>query len=184
MTAPHYFFALPIPNEIKNYLYEWTQHIKEKAAFKRWVHREDYHITLFFLGNVEKIMLENSLQEMNNLIEPLSSFSLSLTVPGSFGQSPSPRIFYAGTERPEQLVKLQRKTADCMEMFGFPSEKRKYRPHITIARKWIGEEPYPGADAFLPLEQRQWQAKEVYLYKTHLDKSPKYEAIHKIKLQK
>ncbi len=61
----HYFFALELPESCKNKLNEWAGTIKEAYSFKSWVHPEDYHITLAFLGFAE----EERLKKACSLIE-------------------------------------------------------------------------------------------------------------------
>lgn len=54
MEGHHYFFALLLPQDIKSYLQEKCEQIKMDFPFKRWVHHEDYHITLAFLGHASE----------------------------------------------------------------------------------------------------------------------------------
>ena len=67
------------------------------------------------------------------------------------------------------------------EEAGFELETRPFRPHITLARKWIGEEAFQQTLLEiwneLQSEPLAFQANEVVLYQTHLHKTPKYEAI-------
>lgn len=64
---------------------------------------------------------------------------------------------------------------------GFQLETRPFRPHITLARKWIGDEPFQTGMlerlwGELQPEPLQFEASEVVLYQTNLNKTPKYEA--------
>ncbi len=53
----HYFFAVKLPEETKLILKSHIEKLKGILPFGRWVHHEDLHITLAFLGHapVEKI---------------------------------------------------------------------------------------------------------------------------------
>ncbi|MGR5883284.1 2'-5' RNA ligase family protein [Bacillus cereus] len=46
----HYFVAITLPNHIKEMLYNYKEDMQEELQFRSWVHKEDYHITLSFLG--------------------------------------------------------------------------------------------------------------------------------------
>jgi 2'-5' RNA ligase len=46
----HFFFAVSIPEETKLIMKKHCEQLKEKIPFSRWVHYEDIHITLAFLG--------------------------------------------------------------------------------------------------------------------------------------
>ncbi|RKI99580.1 RNA 2',3'-cyclic phosphodiesterase, partial [Butyricicoccus sp. 1XD8-22] len=54
----HYFFAVKLPDEVKTFMSEWVQKNKREYPFARWVHPEDYHITLAFLGFAEEQKLQ------------------------------------------------------------------------------------------------------------------------------
>ena len=46
----HYFVAITLPNHIKEMLSNYKEDMQEELQFRSWVHKEDYHITLSFLG--------------------------------------------------------------------------------------------------------------------------------------
>ena len=47
----HYFVAITLPNHIKEMLSNYKEDMQEELQFRSWVHKEDYHITLSFLGS-------------------------------------------------------------------------------------------------------------------------------------
>jgi 2'-5' RNA ligase len=67
------------------------------------------------------------------------------------------------------------------EKSGFQLETRPFRPHITLARKWKGEQPFHNEMLQLWNEVQptplSFKASEVVLYQTNLTQTPKYEAI-------
>lgn len=54
----HYFVAITLPNHIKEMLYNYKKDMQEELQFRSWVHKEDYHITLSFLGSATEEQLE------------------------------------------------------------------------------------------------------------------------------
>lgn len=93
MSKHHYFFAVKLPKEAKEFLYEWIQARKGDFPFARWVHPEDYHITLAFLGFAEKKKLEQAIEKVKPILEKEVSFTLTLNSIGVFGPQKAPRIF-------------------------------------------------------------------------------------------
>lgn len=56
----HFFFAMKLPVETKKKLKEYCGNLSPKLPFSRWVHQEDYHITLAFLGSAPQEKLQKA----------------------------------------------------------------------------------------------------------------------------
>lgn len=175
----HFFYALKLPTTIKLQLKEICDRLKRELLFRRWVHDEDYHITLAFLGGADEEQLQASQDYVKEALQGVSPFLLSVNHLGIFGKQDSPRILWAGVEEAEQLNKVRDLTFHACTKAGFKLEKRPFRPHITLARKWSGPVLFP--EDFLEKEnpfldhKLSFYANEIVLYETHLDKIPKYE---------
>lgn len=186
MTQQHYFYALEIPLEAKEKLRDIKVNLQEKFSFTRWVHHQDLHITLAFLGFAE----ENQLAIANKKLEQacqFPSFVLEINHLGVFGKTDAPRIFWAGTASQPVLHQVREKVySTCLES-GFKLETRPFKPHITLARKWNDEQPFHPTllekENIFKNEKIVFQARNIVLYKTHLGKEPKYEAVAKFPLQ-
>lgn len=189
MHSEHYFFALALPDEMKTYLHLISERIQSRFPFKNWVHPEDYHITLAFLGKAEKDHLAKSVELVANSVQGAEHISLRPNQTGIFGQIKSPRILWIGTTGADQLAGLRENVYSVCQQAGFELETRPFKPHITIARKWMGEEPFSsrqlqelihvGAPS---LPGPAFHAAEVVLYRTHLERVPKYEKMESFKL--
>ncbi|WP_257391401.1 RNA 2',3'-cyclic phosphodiesterase [Cytobacillus gottheilii] len=177
MGNEHYFFALSLPEEVKKEMWSYFEAYKVTLPFKTWVHQEDYHITLAFLGGAEKTMLEDAISLVRSSMqhEEIRSFSIHINKLDVFGQADSPRIFWAGLKESPPLHKVRKRVYDACLKAGFRLETRSFKPHITVARRWQAESAYSAA----LLEPKEWMfmAKEIVLYKTHMHKTPKYERI-------
>ncbi len=66
---PHYFVAITLPNYIKEVLSNYKEDMEEELPFRSWVHKEDYHITLSFLGSATEEQLEGIKNGLQTLIE-------------------------------------------------------------------------------------------------------------------
>ncbi|WP_174729370.1 RNA 2',3'-cyclic phosphodiesterase [Mesobacillus harenae] len=182
----HYFIALAIPFPMKTEIMEKIHPLKEEFRFQRWVHPQDLHITLAFLGDASeqklKLVSENTIDE----IDEFSSFSVSIDHLGVFGNSSSPRIFWAGMLKSIALYELRERVYTAASKANFELESRPFNPHVTLARKWEKSRMFDSSlledNNPFNKEPLTFVAREVVLYKTHLGKEPKYEAIASIPL--
>jgi RNA 2',3'-cyclic 3'-phosphodiesterase len=175
----HFFFAVKIPQETKLIIKENSERLKEILPFSRWVHHEDLHITLAFLGNAPLEKLSRAMEEVQGTLSGSKGFILEINKLGIFGKLDSPRIFWADTKESNDLQTVRKKVFTACLDAGFQLETRPFKPHITLARKWAGDQPFQKNllqiwDELQP-EPLLFKVSEVVLYQTHLDKTPKYE---------
>ncbi|MFC7686175.1 RNA 2',3'-cyclic phosphodiesterase [Ureibacillus sp. GCM10028918] len=174
MSKHHYFLAAKLPNEVKDYLNEWVEKNKLDFPFARWVHSEDYHITLAFLGFAEESMKQEVIDTMSQVLVDERPFTLTLHKIGTFGPHKKPRIFWADVEQSESLNTVQKKVYRQCINIGFQLDKKPFRPHITLARKWQGEGDFDIETLKVFEDSPSFTVNEIVLYETHLDKTPKY----------
>jgi 2'-5' RNA ligase len=101
----------------------------------RATHPLDLHLTLVFLGRVEGCRYRCLLDTADHLKG--RAFELVLDRMGYWSR---PRILWCGPaatppELYDLVASLQQQCSGC----GFPPEKRRYTPHVTLARKGGGE---------------------------------------------
>lgn len=179
-TKQHYFVAIPIDSSVKKLIAKWRS--DHDLPFKRFVHQEDYHITLAFLGAINKevlMKLQNSLQE---ICEEHSPFALTVDRVGTFGQVDSPRVLWFGINEEVKLYQLQKDVYESCIRLGFELDQRAYSPHITIARQYIGEARYSQIEFTNEMKNVSWNVSSIVIYQTHMNKTPKYEVIASFKL--
>jgi 2'-5' RNA ligase len=98
----------------------------------RWVPPENYHITLRFIGEVAAHQAE----EIDLALSALRAraFTLSLTGVGTFEKGGRPVVLWVGVERNAQLDLLQSKIETACQRTGLDPERRRFAPHVTLAR--------------------------------------------------
>jgi RNA 2',3'-cyclic 3'-phosphodiesterase len=174
----HYFIAVPLPKEIKERLYSWCESAALTFPFKTWVHPEDYHITLAFLGNANVSQIKRVETELPSVVKKHILFSLTLSEINRFGKPDSPRILWVGVEKEESLFRLQKDVFQTCESIGFSLDQKPFKPHITVARKWIGQQPFSiQTIKQIPLHKESFIVDRAVLYQTHMDRLPKYETL-------
>ncbi len=181
----HFFFAVPLPTTLKQKIHSSLVDLKEESFFKKWVHEEDYHITLAFLGDAPEEKLDKAKSIVKKAMESFPTFIITTSNFGTFGKRDSPRIFWLGLEQSTQLADLQKLVYNaCMEA-GFSLDKKPFNPHITVARKWNKDEAFTSKwlESFQPEQSLTIDVTEIVLFQTHLNKTPKYEPIYTIPLR-
>lgn len=183
----HYFWAVKLPDAIKQRIYNELNNAQSIFRFQRWVHRDDYHITLAFLGGADEERLQTAIDLVTKAMTEEKSFPLQIVGLNIFGNNKAPRIFWGAVNEEERLYELQAIVhKKCLEA-GFTLESRPYHPHITIARKWSAQEEFDSQilTKHNPFLDRHlcFTVNEIVLYKTNLDKTPKYEPIIRCSLQ-
>ncbi|MBW7472639.1 RNA 2',3'-cyclic phosphodiesterase [Marinobacter sp. M216] len=122
------FFALEIPAPVKKGLLN----VAAPVAGAKWQHASQLHLTLLFLGNVDR----ESLPEISSALKelPLAGFELEVRGVGCFGRPETPRNVWAGVCPEPPVVALHGILKERLGHLGFHFEKRPFRPHITLAR--------------------------------------------------
>lgn len=98
----------------------------------RWVPPANYHLTLRFLGE----MPGHRAEEVDLALAALRGRTLTVQMQGVdvFEKSGRPVSLYAGVERNQRLDHLQTKIETAMQRIGFEPERRRFNPHISLAR--------------------------------------------------
>ena len=98
----------------------------------RWVPPENYHLTLRFIGEAPGHVAEDIDHALAALTAP--SFALTLTGIGTFGKGSRGQSLWVGVERNEPLERLQSKIENALQRCGLEPERRRFQPHLTLAR--------------------------------------------------
>jgi 2'-5' RNA ligase len=133
---PRLFVAVELPGvalEALNRLqHELQRHV---SSGLRWVRPEGIHLTLKFLGETPQAKLPAIEGALAEVVEGIGGHELSLGEMGTFGSRNSPRVLWVDLAgETEALLRLQRRVDRALDAIGYPSEKRPFSPHLTLAR--------------------------------------------------
>ena len=106
----------------------------DDSADFRWQGEDQLHLTLRFIGEVERPLAEDIAAAMGRIHAP--RFALRIAGTGRFDQSNSGAL-WAGVEPKAPVAALAAKVERACQSCGLPPERRAYHPHITLAR-WKG----------------------------------------------
>lgn len=96
----------------------------------RWRGPDQFHITLQFIGSVNK----HGLDDVANALDGVTGAALKLTLSGcDFFGDKRPHSVWAGVAKSEGLLLLQAKIENRLRQFGVSVENRKFIPHVTLA---------------------------------------------------
>lgn len=92
---------------------------------------ENFHITLRFIGEVDNGKARD-IDDVLSLIRA-ARFELELHGLDTFGGK-NPHALYAGVRPNQALTHLHQKIDAALTRLGHPSDRKKYTPHVTLAR--------------------------------------------------
>ncbi|MEN8190064.1 MAG: RNA 2',3'-cyclic phosphodiesterase [Thermodesulfobacteriota bacterium] len=158
------FVAIDLPETIRRDLCLMVPAIPGARA----VSVEQLHLTLQFIGEVEEPVMD----DINHCLESIEreEFPLRLKGVGHFPPRGKPRILWVGVEKSEELMRLQHRVESSLKRIGLVGEKRKFHPHITLAR--LKQSPIQRVTSFLGANSlytsEPFQATSFHLYSSHL----------------
>ncbi len=98
----------------------------------KWVERDNFHLTLNFIGEVSEQVAEDAHDALSGIRTP--PFDIELKGTGSFARGDNVKVLWVGVEKNEVLHRLKEKIDRARAKYDVPVEKRKYLPHVTLAR--------------------------------------------------
>lgn len=128
------FIAIPIPDPLREALANEQERLRSLLPGVSFVHPAGIHLTLHFLGDVSPRLAEGLGRELAREIAPLPAFDL---VGGGLGVFPSPRrprVLWVGLEDSPPLVEVHRTCRTVLRRRKLKVERRRYHPHLTLAR--------------------------------------------------
>ncbi len=139
---PRLFTALEVPAEIAFSL----SLLRGGLPGARWVDPENYHITLRFIGDIDEPTADEVAGALARVDRP--GFNVALEGLGAFG-SRKPHAVFAGVKATPALKELQAEQERIIQRIGLEPERRKFTPHVTVARMKNGSHPDLAADLAL-----------------------------------
>jgi 2'-5' RNA ligase len=170
------FVALEIPEDVKDVVDAAFAPWREAFPKARWVPRQNLHVTLKFLGRTWPRLVDWVPQQVEAAAAAVCPFLAKLEGVGSFPSAKRGRALWAGFADMEPIGALAAEIETALAD-EFPTEKRPFHPHLTVARS---DPPVklPSSYTATELESEDWEVDHVVLFRSHLGRpAPRYEPL-------
>jgi RNA 2',3'-cyclic 3'-phosphodiesterase len=138
MAPERLFIAIPLPASLRAELAALYEPISGVA----WTPPEQLHLTLRFLGEVERPLAETAEAALGAV--RVEAFVLPVGGIGAFPPRGAPRVLWVGVGRGHpRLHQLRQQIDDTLLGTGLALDVRRFEPHATLGR--VRAEAAPGA---------------------------------------
>ncbi len=135
------FIAIEPPTLILDWLSRFQDRLAQldtEGGF-RWSEISGVHLTLKFLGDSQTEQQTELRQALNVAVHSIPPLTLKLDVTrsGIFtarGSLPNIVWIEAASDPADRLISLQQAVEKAIAPLGYPTEARRYTPHLTLAR--------------------------------------------------
>lgn len=162
------FTAIDPTEAVRESIIGLRDRLEEAGLEARWTNPKQYHLTVRFIGEVDRDAGRDYEEALAGLsVPPVTVQPYGLDV---LPARRHPRVVMVGVKRSDDLVRLYESVSRRLEDAGLDPETRDYRPHLTLARI---DDPDPEAvhevmRAVEPVEVPAFEADTLILYRSHL----------------
>ncbi|WP_054840328.1 RNA 2',3'-cyclic phosphodiesterase [Thermococcus sp. JCM 11816] len=180
------FIAIDVSDEVRDNLLKAQERIGNKAAKIKFVERENFHVTLKFLGEIDETTAEEVKRALAEIAKKHKKHRVR--VKGGIGVFPNPnyvRVIWARIENDEGIKAIAEDVEKAMRKLGFKKEK-DFVAHITIGRVKFVRDKLELAMALKDLANEdfgEFEVEAIELKKSTLTpKGPIYETVARFEL--
>ncbi len=121
------FIAIDIHN---NHVFKLLDELKNISGLKP-VEKENLHITLKFLGEIDQRLVNDIYNEIKGLSN-FKAFNIILKGMGAFPNLRNPRVVWIGIGNEAPLISINNYIENILIRYGF--KKENFKPHLTVGR--------------------------------------------------
>ena len=159
------FVAIRPPQPIRDLLID----AMDDSPALRWVGDDNLHLTLRFIGEVERPLADDVAAALGRIRFP--GFALRIRGVGRFEQR-SGGALWAGVDPRKPVAELAAKVDRACVAAGLEAERRAFHPHVTLAR--FGRRNAEDARDFerrnAGLESEPWAVTRFILFESQLSR--------------
>jgi 2'-5' RNA ligase len=178
------FIAIDIPRgKVREEILKFQRTISQIEFDLKLVEPENIHITLRFLGDIRKKIVEDLKTELNRI--QFSPFEVTLEDVGVFPNYRRINVIWVGISNGNiGLVDLYSKINQALEAIGIPRDSRGLSPHITVVRVRSGRNREVLSKTVGELERSVFGSFEVasfnLMQSTLTPTGPVYQSLHEV----
>ncbi|MBN1646611.1 MAG: RNA 2',3'-cyclic phosphodiesterase [Spirochaetales bacterium] len=135
------FIALPVPEHIRESLYGLSESYRNSIGGS-WVKKENYHITLLFIGEIEPPALDACTDRLREVLAGQQRFRIVFDGFSAFPSKKNVKVLYSFTGQGDQECRLlhERIAAALPPQY---SGGGKFASHLTLARFYKNKPVFP-----------------------------------------
>jgi len=167
------FLAFELPEDIKRVISEVSRAEKDLPLDLRWVKPDNIHLTVVFLGNVFEDGIKPIGETVKKVCAGFEPFDVTPGHLGFFGNRRHPRVLWMGLNGDiRRMGGFRDALQKSLKPFGIKTERRPFKPHLTLGRFKKGARPWPHLDhivsKYADLKGRTCSLRELLLFKSDL----------------
>ena len=112
----------------------FSRTLKDSGGQLKLVDLDLLHTTIKFLGDADEALIPEIVAVMEKSVAGVPPLAVTLRGTGVFPTARRIRVVWVGLEGAEALGTIAGFLDRELEALGFPPEKRKWEPHVTVAR--------------------------------------------------
>jgi RNA 2',3'-cyclic 3'-phosphodiesterase len=129
------FVAIDIPAAQKELAAGIASTLAAAQADVKWVKSDAIHLTLKFLGEIPRDVLDPLQEALGKELADFPDFAIKIEGMGQFPPKGTPRVIWLGiTEGAPELANLAALIDKTIVALGFPGETRPWAAHLTLGR--------------------------------------------------
>lgn len=172
------FLALEPPEEAVAEVEAAVAAAREHLPELRWPARHTYHVTLVFLGEVAEDRVPRLRELVERKLRRHGPLTLSFAGSGAFPGPARARVLWTGLAGDlDALHRLHGALEKAARDARIPTERRRYRPHLTLARGSAPADVRGRTAALDGFSGTPWRAGEVHLVHSLLGAEPRYRSL-------
>ncbi|WP_297417835.1 RNA 2',3'-cyclic phosphodiesterase [Thermococcus sp.] len=179
------FIAIEVGDEVRSNLLKAQERIGTKSAKIKFVERENLHVTLKFLGEIDDATVEEVKKALAEIAKRHKKHRVRVKGIGVFPNPNYVRVIWAGVENDEGIKAIATDVEREMRRLGFKKEK-DFVAHITIGRVKFVRDKLELAMALKDLANEdfgEFNVEAIELKKSTLTpKGPIYETVARFEL--
>jgi 2'-5' RNA ligase len=171
------FVGVEIPEWAKDVVANAIAPWRERFPQARWAPRENWHLTVKFLGATSPRLLAWVPEQVASVAATTAPFPARVRGIGSFPSATRARVLWAGIDDPRGALTPLAGRLDVALAPEFAPERRAFAAHLTVARS---DPPMqlPGDIAATALETAWFEVGRLVVFRSHLrHPAPWYEPV-------
>ena len=129
------FIAINLSDEIKESLCLTMRELQAEGSKGTFSGRENLHLTLVFLGEVERSRISDIKAAMETVA--FAPFDIEIGSPGRFRRDEGD-ILWIGLKPNSKLASIRESLIKELKKRNFSPDDKPFKPHLTLGRRVVG----------------------------------------------